>query len=60
VTLTLLPTHLVHSVASGLYSTNELMYAKQLVEVVPSESLAVFARGFLLAELEAGRYCRLP
>jgi len=55
VTLTALPTHLVHSAAFGPYSTNEMLYAKQLVEEIPDESLTVFDRGFLAAEI----LCRL-
>lgn len=51
VTLTALPTHLVHSAAFGPYSTNEMLYAKQLVDAVPDESLTVFDRGFLSAEI---------
>lgn len=51
VTLTALPTHLVHSAAFGPYSTNEMLYAKQLVEAIPNESLTVFDRGFLSAEI---------
>jgi hypothetical protein len=51
VTLTSLPTHIVHSAAFGPYSTNEMLYAKQLVADIPNESLTVFDRGFLSAEI---------
>jgi hypothetical protein len=45
----------VHSAAFGPYSTNEMLYAKQLIEEIPDESLTVFDRGFLAAEI----LCRL-
>jgi Insertion element 4 transposase N-terminal/Transposase DDE domain len=51
VTLTPLPTHIVHSAAFGPYGTNEMLYAKQLIAGVPNESLTVFDRGFLSAEI---------
>ena len=51
VTLTALPTHVVHSAAFGPYGTNEMLYAKQLIADVPNESLTVFDRGFLSAEI---------
>lgn len=51
VTLTALPTHIVHSAAFGPYGTNEMLYAKQLIADVPNESLTVFDRGFLSAEI---------
>jgi hypothetical protein len=51
VTLTALPTHIVHSAAFGPYGTNEMLYAKQLIKDVPDESLTVFDRGFLSAEI---------
>ena len=51
VTLTALPTHIVHSAAFGPYNTNEMLYAKQLIAGVPNESLTVFDRGFLSAEI---------
>lgn len=50
-TLTALPTHIVHSAAFGPYGINEMLYAKQLVADVPDESLTVFDRGFLSAEI---------
>lgn len=51
VTLTALSTHLVHSAAFGPYGTNEMLYAKQLVDGIPNDSLTVFDRGFLSAEI---------
>ena len=51
VTLTALPTHLIYSAVFGPYSTNEMLYAKQLVDDIPDESLTVFDRGFLSAEI---------
>ena len=54
VTLTALPTHIVHSAAFGPYGTNEMLYAKQLIADVPNESLTVFDRGFLSAEILCG------
>jgi hypothetical protein len=51
VTLTALSTHLVHSAAFGQYGTNEMLYAKQLIDGIPNDSLTVFDRGFLSAEI---------
>jgi len=51
VTLTCLPTHLIHSAVFGSYATNEMLYAKQLIEDIPDASLTVFDRGFLSAEI---------
>lgn len=51
VTLTCLPTHLVRSAAFGSYAINEMLYAKQLIEDIPDDSLTVFDRGFLSAEI---------
>ncbi|WP_300749697.1 IS4 family transposase [Janthinobacterium sp.] len=51
VTLTALSTHLVHSAAFGPYGTNEMQYAKQLIAGVPNDTLTVFDRGFLSAEI---------
>ena len=51
VTLISLPTHLVHSAVFGPYSTNEMLYAKQLVAGILDESLTVFDREFLSAEI---------
>ncbi len=51
VTLTALPTHLIYNAVFGPYSTSEMLYAKQLVDDIPDESLTVFDRGFLSAEI---------
>lgn len=51
VTLTALPTHIVHSAAFGPYGANEMRYARQLIAEVPDESLTIFDRGFLSAEI---------
>lgn len=51
VTLTALSTHIVHSAAFSPYVTNEMLYAKQLMDRVPNDSLTVFDRGFLSAEI---------
>lgn len=51
VTLTALPTHIVHSAVFGPYGVNEMLSAKQLMTDVPNESLTVFDRGFLSAEI---------
>ena len=50
-TLTALSTHIVHSAAFGPYGTNEMLYAKQLIDAVPDDSLTVFDRGFLSADI---------
>lgn len=57
VTLTALSTHLVHSAAFGPYGTNEMLYAKQLIDRVPNDSLTVFDRGFLSAEILCALTC---
>lgn len=51
VTLTALPTHIVHSAAFGPYATGEMTFAKQLVVEIPNDSLTVFDKGFLSAEI---------
>jgi hypothetical protein len=51
VTLTALPTHLIRDAVFGPYATNEMLYAKQLVAQIPADSLTVFDRGFLSAEI---------
>lgn len=51
VTLTSLPTHIIHSAVFGPYGSAEMHYAKQLIAGIPDESLTVFDRGFLSAEL---------
>ena len=54
VTLTMLPTHLIRDAVFGPYGTNEMLYAKQLLENIPDDSLTVFDRGFLSAEILCG------
>ena len=51
VTLTALPTHLIRNAVFGPYATNEMVYAKELVPHIPADSLTVFDRGFLSAEI---------
>lgn len=51
VTLTAVPTHLIRNAVFGPYSTNEMLYAKELVPHIPADSLTVFDRGFLAAEI---------
>jgi len=51
VTLTALPTHLIRRAVFGPYATNEMSYAKELVPAIPADSLTVFDRGFLSAEI---------
>ena len=51
VTLTALPTHLIRHAVFGPYATNEMSYAKELVPHIPDNSLTVFDRGFLSAEI---------
>lgn len=51
VTLTALPTHLIRHAAFGPYSTSEMVYAKELVPQIPADSLTVFDKGFLSAEI---------
>jgi hypothetical protein len=51
VTLTALPTHLIRNAIFGPYKINEMLYAKQLVAHIPVDSLTVFDRGFLSAEI---------
>jgi hypothetical protein len=55
VTLTALPTHLIRDAVFGPYGVNEMLYAKQLVDNIPDDSLSIFDRGFLSAEI----LCRL-
>lgn len=51
VTLTALPTHLIRNAVFGPYATSEMSYAKELVPQIPADSLTVFDRGFLSAEI---------
>lgn len=54
VTLTAIPTHLVASIGFGRYDTNEMLYAKDLLPQIPDDSLTVFDKGFLAAEILCG------
>ncbi|KAF3462302.1 transposase [Ralstonia solanacearum] len=51
VTLTAIPTHLVADIRFGRYDTNEMVYAKDLLPEIPDDSLTVFDRGFVSAEI---------
>jgi len=51
VTLTALPTHLIRDAVFGPYGINEMVWAKALLPGVPNDSLTVFDRGFLSAEI---------
>lgn len=51
VTLTALPTHLIRNAVFGPYSISEMLYAKELVPHIPANSLTVFDKGFLAAEI---------
>jgi hypothetical protein len=54
VTLTALPTQVIRDAAFGPYGINEMLYAKQLVPGIPDNSITVFDRGFLSAEILCG------
>ena len=54
VTLTAIPTHLVSAIGFGHYDTNEMLYAKGLLPQIPDDSLTVFDKGFLAAEILCG------
>lgn len=54
VTLTAIPTHLVADINFGCYDTNEMVYAKSLLPQIPDDSLTVFDKGFLAAEILCG------
>lgn len=51
VTVTALPTHLIRDAEFGPYGINEMVYAKTLIPRIPDNSLTVFDKGFLSAEL---------
>ncbi|WP_027798017.1 IS4 family transposase [Paraburkholderia acidipaludis] len=51
VTLTAIPTHLVHDVEFGPYDVNEMISARELMPRVPQHSITVFDKGFLSAQL---------
>jgi len=54
VTLTSIPTHLIRDALFGPYGINEMLYAKQLLESIPDDSLTVLDKGFLSAEILHG------
>lgn len=54
VTLTALPTHLIRDAMFGAYGTNEMLHAKQLLPSIPDDSITVFDRGFMSAEILYG------
>lgn len=54
VTLTAIPTHLVADINFGCYDTSEMVYAKSLLPQIPNDSLTVFDKGFLAAEILCG------
>ena len=54
VTLTAVPTHLIRDAQFGPYGVNEMLYAKDLLASVPDDSLTVFDKGFLSAEILCG------
>ncbi|WP_334188686.1 IS4 family transposase [Noviherbaspirillum sp.] len=54
VTLTALPTHLILDARFGPYGINEMLYAKELLASIPEDSLTVFDKGFLSAEILCG------
>lgn len=51
VTLTAVPTHLVCDAEFGPYDINEMMSARKLIARVPGNSITVFDKGFLSAQL---------
>ncbi|WP_175425684.1 IS4 family transposase [Trinickia violacea] len=51
VTLTAIPTHLVRDVEFGPYDVNEMISARELMPRVPENSITVFDKGFLSAQL---------
>jgi hypothetical protein len=54
VTLTAIPTHIVVDATFGPYGINEMLYAKTMVRDIPDDSLTVFDKGFLSAEILCG------
>lgn len=54
VSLTAIPTHLLGDMVFGAYGQNEMLYAKALLDGNPDNSLTVFDRGFLSAEILLG------
>lgn len=54
VTVTSVPTHLVLDAAFGPYGTSEVQYAKTLIPGIADDTLTVFDKGFLSAEILVG------
>lgn len=51
VTLTAIATHLVCDASFGPYNINEMIWARELIPRVPENSITVFDKGFLSAQL---------
>ena len=51
VTLTALATHLIREAVFGEYGKNEMRYAHEIIEHIPDNSLTIFDKGFLSAEI---------
>ena len=54
VSLMALPTRLVADAAFGEYDRNEMLYAQELIERIPDQSITVFDKGFFSASLLLG------
>lgn len=54
VTLTAVPTRLIRNATFGPYGVNEMLYAKELLESIPNDSLTAFDKGFLSAKILCG------
>jgi hypothetical protein len=54
VTVTSVPTHLVLDALFGAYGTSEMQYAKALMPGIAEDTLTVFDKGFLSAEILLG------
>ncbi|WP_402720308.1 IS4 family transposase [Janthinobacterium rivuli] len=51
VTLTDVATHLIRCATFGPYGTNEMQYAKELLPLIPDDSLTALDKGFMSAEI---------
>ena len=51
VTLTAIPTHLIRNATFGPYDVNEMLYAREILDSIPDDSLTAFDKGFLSAEI---------
>ena len=56
VSLMALPTRLVADAAFGEYDRNEMLYAQELIERIPDQSITVFDKGFFSASLLLGSH----